>query len=76
MLCVDNPLPQAVEALVDEALELYSQRSRLFRYRGDMWEKKGLGEAQLLLHKRSGKVRFSPETGENNGDSRQLHSTS
>jgi len=38
--------------------ELYSQRSKLYRFRDDEWKERGLGEAKLLKHKGSGKVRF------------------
>merc|ERR1719424_1619256 len=38
--------------------ELYSQRSKLYRFRDGEWKERGLGEAKLLKHKQSGKVRY------------------
>lgn len=38
--------------------ELYSQRSKLYRFKDGEWKERGLGEAKLLKHKVTGKVRF------------------
>ena len=38
--------------------ELYSQRSKLYRFRDGDWKERGLGEAKLLKHKETSKVRF------------------
>ena len=38
--------------------ELYSQRSKLYRFRDGEWKERGLGEAKLLKHRQTGKVRF------------------
>ena len=56
----DTPDPQVVEELVDtlsgdEEVEFYSQRSELLRRRDHEWE---LGHTKLLLHKKTGKIRF------------------
>ena len=40
-----------------DEVELHSQRSRLLRFGGGLWEERE-SEAQLLLNKCSGKVRF------------------
>jgi len=41
-----------------ENVELYSQRATLYRYRELAWRERGVGEAKLLKHKETGKVRF------------------
>jgi len=38
--------------------ELYSQRSKLYRFRENEWKERGLGDAKLLKHRESGRVRF------------------
>jgi len=38
--------------------EIYSQRSKLYRYREGEWKERGLGEARLLRSKTTGRVRF------------------
>jgi len=38
--------------------ELYSQRSKLYRFRDGEWKERGLGEAKLLRHRQTGRVRF------------------
>lgn len=38
--------------------EIYSQRSKLYRFREGEWKERGLGEARLLRSKASGRVRF------------------
>merc|ERR1712039_940750 len=37
---------------------LYSQRSKLYRFRDGEWKDRGVGEAKLYKHNDSGKVRF------------------
>eukprot|EP00747_Dinoflagellata_sp_TGD_P072291 gnl/TRDRNA2_/TRDRNA2_157421_c0_seq2.p1 gnl/TRDRNA2_/TRDRNA2_157421_c0~~gnl/TRDRNA2_/TRDRNA2_157421_c0_seq2.p1 ORF type:complete len:259 (+),score=55.80 gnl/TRDRNA2_/TRDRNA2_157421_c0_seq2:49-825(+) len=36
----------------------YSQRSKLYRFRGGEWKERGLGDARLLKHKTTERVRF------------------
>jgi len=38
--------------------EIYSQRSKLYRFRDGEWKERGLGEARLLKNKSTGRVRF------------------
>ncbi|CAK0839662.1 unnamed protein product [Prorocentrum cordatum] len=38
--------------------ELYSQRSKLYRFKNGEWKERGLGDARLLRHFASGRVRF------------------
>eukprot|EP00930_Biecheleria_cincta_P023996 TRINITY_DN1723_c0_g1_i4.p1 TRINITY_DN1723_c0_g1~~TRINITY_DN1723_c0_g1_i4.p1 ORF type:complete len:1766 (-),score=480.20 TRINITY_DN1723_c0_g1_i4:70-4698(-) len=38
--------------------ELYSQRSKLYRFRDGEWKERGLGESKLLKDKATGKIRF------------------
>jgi len=38
--------------------EIYSQRSKLYRFADKDWKERGLGNAQLLRHKKTGQVRF------------------
>ena len=38
--------------------ELYSQRSKLYRFRDGDWKERGLGEAKLLKDKATSKIRF------------------
>lgn len=38
--------------------QLWSQRSKLFRFRDEEWKERGLGEAKLLRSKATGRVRF------------------
>eukprot|EP00746_Dinoflagellata_sp_MGD_P003416 gnl/MRDRNA2_/MRDRNA2_106638_c0_seq1.p1 gnl/MRDRNA2_/MRDRNA2_106638_c0~~gnl/MRDRNA2_/MRDRNA2_106638_c0_seq1.p1 ORF type:complete len:1475 (+),score=417.25 gnl/MRDRNA2_/MRDRNA2_106638_c0_seq1:99-4523(+) len=38
--------------------EIYSQRSKLYRYKDGDWKERGLGDSKLLKHKATGKVRF------------------
>jgi hypothetical protein len=38
--------------------ELWSQRSKLYRFRDNEWKERGLGEAKLLKDKGTGRVRF------------------
>lgn len=38
--------------------QLYSQRSKLYRFRDDEWKERGLGAAKLLKNKADGRVRF------------------
>ena len=38
--------------------ELYSQHSKLYRFEDDKWNLRGCGDAKLLMHKKTGKVRF------------------
>ena len=40
----------------DEA-ELYSQRAELLRDPDDVWKERGVGDAKLLMHKKTDKVR-------------------
>ena len=47
-----------VETGEEDEEELYSQRSKLFRFRDKEWKERGLGDAKLLKHKKTGKVRF------------------
>ena len=42
----------------DDEEELYSQRSRLYRFRDGDWKERGTGDSKLLKHKETGKVRF------------------
>ncbi|CAK0863581.1 unnamed protein product, partial [Prorocentrum cordatum] len=42
----------------EEEEEIYSQRSKLYRFRDGEWKERGLGDAKLLKHKTSSKVRF------------------
>jgi len=38
--------------------QIYSQRSKLYRFRDGDWKERGLGEAKLLRDKATGRVRF------------------
>lgn len=38
--------------------QLYSQRSKLLRFKDGEWKERGIGEAKLLKHKTTGKIRF------------------
>jgi len=37
---------------------LYSQRSKLYRFRGGEWKERGLGDSKLLKDKETGRVRY------------------
>eukprot|EP00927_Polykrikos_kofoidii_P064233 TRINITY_DN5932_c0_g1_i10.p1 TRINITY_DN5932_c0_g1~~TRINITY_DN5932_c0_g1_i10.p1 ORF type:complete len:531 (-),score=99.17 TRINITY_DN5932_c0_g1_i10:359-1789(-) len=47
-----------VETGEENEEELYSQRSKLYRFRDGEWKERGLGDAKLLKHRETGKVRF------------------
>lgn len=49
---------ESMETGEEEEERLYSQRSKLYRFRGGEWKERGIGEARLLKHKASGHVRF------------------
>jgi len=57
-----GPTEQDEEDTVDpteeDEEELYSQRSKLYRFYNQEWKERGLGNARLLRHKKSGNVRF------------------
>eukprot|EP00435_Cladocopium_sp_Y103_P066081 s648_g28.t1 len=38
--------------------EIYSQRSKLYRFKDGEWKERGLGESKLLRHRENGKIRF------------------
>lgn len=38
--------------------QLYSQRSKLYRFKDEEWKERGLGDAKLLQNKANGRVRF------------------
>eukprot|EP00931_Biecheleriopsis_adriatica_P025010 TRINITY_DN15459_c0_g1_i1.p1 TRINITY_DN15459_c0_g1~~TRINITY_DN15459_c0_g1_i1.p1 ORF type:complete len:1727 (-),score=475.66 TRINITY_DN15459_c0_g1_i1:61-5241(-) len=38
--------------------EIYSQKSKLYRFKDGEWKERGLGQAKLLKDKESGKIRF------------------
>ncbi|CAE8592863.1 unnamed protein product [Polarella glacialis] len=38
--------------------EIYSQRSKLYRFSDGDWKERGLGDAKLLRHYETGKTRF------------------
>jgi len=42
----------------EEEEQLWSQRSKLYRFREDEWKERGLGEAKLLKNKANGRIRF------------------
>ncbi|CAE6943408.1 Nup358 [Symbiodinium sp. CCMP2592] len=42
----------------EEEEEVYSQRSKLYRFKDGDWKERGLGDSKLLRHKVSGKVRY------------------
>ena len=42
----------------EDEVELHSHRAKLLRYRGNVWEERGLGNSKLLMDKKTGKVRF------------------
>ena len=42
----------------NDEVELHSQRATLLRYQDSVWKERGLGDATLLMHKKTGKVRF------------------
>merc|ERR1712087_588873 len=46
-----------VETGEEEEQQLYSQRSKLYRFRDGEWKERGLGEAKLLKNK-TGRIRF------------------
>jgi FKBP-type peptidyl-prolyl cis-trans isomerase len=48
----------SIECGEENEEELYSQRSKLYRFRDGDWKERGTGEAKLLKHKENGKVRF------------------
>merc|ERR1719311_687574 len=47
-----------VETGEENEEQLYSQRSKLYRFRDGDWKERGLGESKLLKHKENGKIRF------------------
>ena len=47
-----------VESGQENEEELYCQRSKLLRFVDGEWKERGLGEAKLLKHRESGRVRF------------------
>lgn len=47
-----------VETGEESEEQLYSQRSKLYRFRDEMWKERGLGEAKLLKDEATGRVRF------------------
>merc|ERR1719210_1450793 len=49
---------EIIETGEENEEELYSQRSKLYRFREGEWKERGLGEARLLRSKASGRVRF------------------
>ncbi|CAH1962372.1 unnamed protein product [Acanthoscelides obtectus] len=53
------PLPDKVEVKTGEEDEevLFSQRAKLFRFVGDEWKERGLGDIKILRNKASGKLR-------------------
>ena len=59
-VCEPFPLPHKVVQLVEseeDETELYSQRAKLLRYQDDVRKERGLGDAKLLMHKKTCKVR-------------------
>nr|CAI5844206.1 unnamed protein product [Callosobruchus analis] len=53
------PLPDMVEVKTGEEDEdvLFCQRAKLFRFVGDEWKERGLGDIKILRNKSSGKLR-------------------
>lgn len=47
-----------VETGEENEEEIYSQRSKLYRFKEGEWKERGLGDAKLLKHKESGEIRF------------------
>mmetsp|Transcript_103663 Transcript_103663/g.332243 ORF Transcript_103663/g.332243 Transcript_103663/m.332243 type:complete len:627 (-) Transcript_103663:176-2056(-) len=55
---VSLDVKDTVETGEEDEEELYCQRSKLFRFKEGEWKERGLGDAKLLKHKETGKVRF------------------
>jgi len=55
---VSLEVKDTVETGEEDEEELYSQRSKLYRYKDGDWKERGLGNAKLLKHKGTGKIRF------------------
>eukprot|EP00929_Paragymnodinium_shiwhaense_P022607 TRINITY_DN143_c0_g2_i1.p1 TRINITY_DN143_c0_g2~~TRINITY_DN143_c0_g2_i1.p1 ORF type:complete len:2603 (-),score=942.64 TRINITY_DN143_c0_g2_i1:139-7947(-) len=51
-------LKEVMETGVEDEEEIYSQRSKLYRFRTDEWKERGVGDAKLLKHKTTGRIRF------------------
>jgi len=49
---------ETIETGQEDEEELYSQRSKLYRFRDGEWKERGLGDAKILKHKITGKIRF------------------
>lgn len=49
---------EKIETGEEDEEETYSQRSKLLRFRDGEWKERGIGDAKLLKHRVTGKVRF------------------
>ena len=57
-LVTSNDLRQEDAWKKEEHDVVYSQRSKLFRFRHGQWKELGLGDAKLIKNKSSGNTRF------------------
>jgi E3 SUMO-protein ligase RanBP2 len=53
------PLPDMVQVVTGEEEEevLYSHRAKLFRWAGNEWKERGLGDIKILKHRENGNIR-------------------
>ncbi|CAK9066221.1 unnamed protein product [Durusdinium trenchii] len=49
---------QEVPTGEEEEEEIYSQRSKLYRFKDGEWKERGLGDSKLLRHRGTGKIRY------------------
>ncbi|CAJ1335820.1 unnamed protein product, partial [Effrenium voratum] len=49
---------QEVPTGEEDEEEIYSQRSKLYRFKDGEWKERGLGDSKLLRHRGSGKIRY------------------